>query len=232
MNNEIENDCQQITNNDGAPLSGDHLARPTRSKSSLPAAVVDEVCAGLDAISAAFAMTPDTAQALNVAVLTPGQLDDLDAALANFEAATAAPADFGGEAEEAPRRHARLRDEFQAKHQADIARNKKHGHIAQGLDAIDEHRKTPKGRADYNANRRLKRHEQAAANGDVVRQRVRYATDEERREARRTQRAASKANRSPAQVEKERLADSARKAASRLAVKHATDKAISDKGIF
>ena len=231
MNNRTERYCQHIEDDADALLSGDAVASPIRSNSAVPAAVVEQVFAELDGISAAFAVTPDTVDNVSHA-LTPEQLEELDAALASLELPTAEPFDFGGKAEEQPRRHARLREEFHAKHQADMARNKVHGHIAQGLDAIDEHRKTPKGRADYNANRRQKRHAEAAAKGKVVRPRTEHATDEERRNARRAQKAASKANRSPAQIEKERAADRERKAASRRAKKEAAKSAIAAKGIF
>ena len=72
---------------------------------------------------------------------------------------------------------------WQDKHRADIRQNQRHGHIAQGLDAIDAHRKTEKGAADYNANRRKKRHADAEKEGRTMRTNQRHATKDDAKKA-------------------------------------------------
>ncbi|MBP2446389.1 hypothetical protein [Rhizobium leguminosarum] len=78
-----------------------------------------------------------------------------------------------------PSRHKAVFEAWQERHRADIERNQRTGHIAQGLDAIDEHRKTPEGRADYNANRREKRSKDANAEGRTIKPRKRHETQDE-----------------------------------------------------
>lgn len=78
-----------------------------------------------------------------------------------------------------PSRHKGMFEVWQGKHRTDIERNRRDGHIAQALDAIDEHRKTPEGRADYNANRREKRRKDAVAEGRATKPRKRYETQDE-----------------------------------------------------
>lgn len=79
-----------------------------------------------------------------------------------------------------PSRHKAAFEAWRDKHRADIERNQRSGHIAQVMDAIDEHRKTPEGRADYNANRRLKRSKDAEAEGRTVKTRKRNPTKGDR----------------------------------------------------
>ncbi|MBX5048106.1 hypothetical protein [Rhizobium lentis] len=81
------------------------------------------------------------------------------------------------------RRHKAAFEAWQEKHRADIERSRRGGHIAQGLDAIDEHRKTPEGRADYNANRRMKRRKIAEAEGRAINPRKRHETQDESQQA-------------------------------------------------
>jgi len=82
-----------------------------------------------------------------------------------------------------PSRHKAAFDAWQGKHRSDIERNQRSGHIAQALDAIDEHRKTPEGRADYNANRREKRRKDAVAEGRTIKPRKHYETTDESAQA-------------------------------------------------
>ncbi|MCJ2876524.1 hypothetical protein JUM41_19940 [Rhizobium pusense] len=72
---------------------------------------------------------------------------------------------------------------WQGKRRADIERNQQHGHIAQGLDAIDAHRKTEEGAADYNANRRKKRHADAEREGRTMKTYQRHATKDDAKKA-------------------------------------------------
>lgn len=82
-----------------------------------------------------------------------------------------------------PSRHKAAFEAWRDKHRADIERSQRSGHIAQGLDDIDAYRKTPEGRADYNANRREKRRRQAEAEGRTIKPRKRYETQNESAQA-------------------------------------------------
>lgn len=75
-----------------------------------------------------------------------------------------------------PSRHKVLLGVWRDKHREDVERNQRSGHISQVMDAIDEHRKTPDGKTDYNANRRKKRLKDAEQAGRTIKPRNRYDT--------------------------------------------------------
>jgi len=134
-----------------------------------------------------------------------------------------------------PSRHKATFDAWREKHRVDIERNQRSGHIAQVMNEIDEHRKTPDGRADYNANRRKKRHKDAEAEGRTVKARNRNPTKEDRaaqQQAYKDRKKAEFALMSPDEQQAVRKAESQKRQGRRDAEKARTKKALADKAIF
>lgn len=65
------------------------------------------------------------------------------------------------------------------KERPNIEESQRAGHKAQEHDKIDAHRKTPEGKADYNANRQKKRLKDAEEAGRTIKPRNSYETPEE-----------------------------------------------------
>jgi hypothetical protein len=115
-------------------------------------------------------------------------------------------------------RHRALTEQWKARKSTrdDIELNKAEGHTATENRKIDAHR-AGEGKDAYNEKQRKRRHENALKEGRVVKPRKANPTKEERN----AQRAASKKNRSLAQIEKEKNANTIARALKREAVKKA-----------
>lgn len=120
-------------------------------------------------------------------------------------------------------RHRALTEQWKSRKstKADIEINKAEGHTATENRKIDAHR-AGEGKDAYNEKQRKRRHRNALKEGRVVKTRNANPTINDRR----AQKTASKKNRSPAQIEKERIANSAAKKAKRTADKEAAVKAM------
>ncbi len=141
------------------------------------------------------------------------------------------------------RRPSRMRraayNAWQDKHRADIEHNQRAGHIKQGLDAIDAHRKTPEGKADYNANRKKKRLKDAEAAGRTIIPRKRHETKAESAHAHADAKLAYKERKkaelaltSPDTQQAIRDEQARKKREQRKRKKKAAAKALADRAIF
>ncbi|XKM39132.1 hypothetical protein A4U53_022760 [Rhizobium ruizarguesonis] len=179
MNTNIKSDCQQILNNGETDLSVigmDDWSDIVSSAVVRPVAtVVEDVLAEIDAIpvTAEFLMIRDTPQEVKTAAISAEAEAELDAVLADL--------DLG----EAPteRRHQKLAKLYHDQHRADIDHHKRYGHIAQGLDAIDEWRTTEAGKEHRKLTRKEKRHLKALQEGRVIKPRRSTLSKEEKDKA-------------------------------------------------
>lgn len=187
---------------------------------------VEDALAEIEALTAPepvtvaeFACTPETRQALGD-VLSADDLAELDRDLERHEAL----ASINQPAAPVPAHMdlvRRTRDDLKA----DAAAN---GWTAQRNRGVSDWRKTPEGRAFRAKEDRDTYVAKILDDENRIPRRNKKATEERRRE----QKAASKANRSPAQIERERILDNESKARRRADAKAVKTAALTDAAIF